>query len=83
MGAVTRHAKSAVTVGCFFGPPWTPILYVNRTGIAWEYLPHDFPQYKTVHGYFALWEKEGCATRRCCVRTEARDRRRSAVVAVG
>jgi transposase len=19
------------------------ILYVNRTGIAWEYLPHDFP----------------------------------------
>lgn len=35
------------------------ILYVNRTGIAWEYLPHDFPPYKTVHGYFALWEKEG------------------------
>jgi transposase len=34
-------------------------LYVNRTGIAWEYLPHDFPPYKTVHGYFALWEKEG------------------------
>lgn len=35
------------------------ILYVNRTGIAWEYLPHDFPPYKTVHGYFAVWEKEG------------------------
>src|SRR5437762_375882 len=35
------------------------ILYVNRTGIAWEYLPHDLPPYKTVHGYFALWEKEG------------------------
>jgi transposase len=35
------------------------ILYVNRTGIAWEYLPHDFPPYKTVHGYFALWETEG------------------------
>src|SRR5215475_7238882 len=59
------------------------ILYVNRTGIPWEYLPHDFPPYKTVHGYFALWEKEGCATRRCCVRTGVRDRRRSAVVAVG
>ena len=26
------------------------ILYVNRTGIAWEYLPHDFPPFKTVHG---------------------------------
>jgi transposase len=35
------------------------VLYVNRTGVAWEYLPHDFPPYKTVHGYFALWEKEG------------------------
>jgi transposase len=35
------------------------IMYVNRTGIPWEYLPHDFPPFKTVHGYFALWEKEG------------------------
>jgi transposase len=35
------------------------ILYVNRTGIAWEYVPHDFPPYKTVYGYFAAWEKEG------------------------
>ena len=35
------------------------ILYVNRTGIAWEYLPHDFPPYKTVYRYYALWEKEG------------------------
>lgn len=34
------------------------ILYVNRTGIAWEYLPHDFPPYKTVYGYYSLWEKE-------------------------
>ncbi|MHB1595723.1 MAG: transposase [Streptosporangiaceae bacterium] len=24
------------------------ILYVNRTGMAWEYLPHDFLPYKTV-----------------------------------
>jgi transposase len=24
------------------------ILYVCRTGIAWEYLPQDFPPYKTV-----------------------------------
>lgn len=35
------------------------ILYVNRTGIAWEYLPHDFPPYKTVYAYFAAWEREG------------------------
>jgi transposase len=35
------------------------ILYLNRTGIAWEYLPHDFPPYKTVYGYYAKWEKDG------------------------
>ncbi|WP_344080205.1 IS5 family transposase, partial [Luedemannella helvata] len=38
------------------------ILYVNRTGIAWRYLPHDFPPYRTVYGYFAAWTKEGIFT---------------------
>ncbi len=35
------------------------ILYVNRTGCAWEYLPHDYPPYKTVYGYFAAWREDG------------------------
>jgi transposase len=35
------------------------ILYVDRTGIAWRYLPHDFPPWETVYGYFAVWQKEG------------------------
>ncbi len=35
------------------------ILYVTRTGIAWEYLPHDFPPAKTVYDYYAKWEKDG------------------------
>src|ERR1017187_6249604 len=35
------------------------ILYVNRTGIAWEYLPHDFPPFKTVYDYYAKWEAGG------------------------
>lgn len=35
------------------------ILYVNRTGIAWEYLPHDFPPAKTVYDYYAKWEADG------------------------
>jgi transposase len=35
------------------------ILYVCRTGIAWEYLPHDFPPYKTVYDYYAKWETDG------------------------
>ncbi|MFD3997114.1 IS5 family transposase [Streptomyces sp. NPDC058583] len=35
------------------------ILYVNRTGIPWEYLPHDFPPFKTVYDYYAKWEADG------------------------
>jgi transposase len=35
------------------------ILYVNRTGIPWEYPPHDFPPYKTVYDYYARWEADG------------------------
>ena len=38
------------------------ILYVNRTGIAWRYLPHDFPPWQSVYGYFAAWSKEGIFT---------------------
>jgi transposase len=35
------------------------ILYVNRTGIAWKYLPHDFPSYNTVYAYYAAWRDQG------------------------
>lgn len=35
------------------------ILYVNRTGIAWRYLPHDFPPHATVYAYYAAWRDEG------------------------
>ena len=35
------------------------ILYVNRTGIGWDYLPHDFPPRSTVYGYYAEWERDG------------------------
>ncbi|MFI6658040.1 IS5 family transposase [Streptomyces sp. NPDC050523] len=35
------------------------ILYVNRTGIAWKYLPHDFPNHGTVYAYYAAWRDEG------------------------
>ncbi|MBF9130320.1 IS5 family transposase [Plantactinospora sp. S1510] len=39
------------------------ILYVARTGIAWEYLPHDFPPAKTVYDYYAKWERDGTTQR--------------------
>lgn len=35
------------------------ILYVLRSGCAWEMLPHDFPPYKTVYDYFRQWRKKG------------------------
>ncbi|MEU0572890.1 IS5 family transposase [Nonomuraea sp. NPDC005983] len=35
------------------------ILYVNRTGIAWKYLPHDFPPHGTVYAYYAAWRDQG------------------------
>jgi transposase len=35
------------------------ILYVDRTGVQWRYLPHDFPPWESVYGYFAKWQKDG------------------------
>ncbi|WP_181799581.1 IS5 family transposase [Kitasatospora acidiphila] len=35
------------------------ILYVDRTGIPWRYLPHDYPPHQTVYAYFARWQKDG------------------------
>jgi putative transposase len=39
------------------------ILYVDRTGCAWRYLPSDFPPWQTVYGYFAAWRDDGTLTR--------------------
>ncbi|GGZ01863.1 DDE transposase [Streptomyces poonensis] len=39
------------------------ILYVDRTGIPWRYLPHDFPPHQTVYGYFAHRQQDGVLTR--------------------
>jgi len=35
------------------------IFYVLRSGCAWRMLPHDFPPWQTVYGYFRTWRKEG------------------------
>jgi transposase len=29
------------------------ILYVDRTGIPWRYLPHDYPPWETIYAYSA------------------------------
>ena len=35
------------------------ILYVNRTGIGWPHLPHDFPPHQSVYVYFRAWANDG------------------------
>lgn len=35
------------------------ILYIKRTGIQWDYIPHDFPPKGTVYYYFDKWKKDG------------------------
>ena len=42
--------------------------YVLRTGCAWRSLPHDFPCWQTVYGYFRTWCRVGSgsvSTRLC------------------
>jgi putative transposase len=39
------------------------ILYLDRAGCAWRYLPADFPPWRTVYGYFAAWRDDGTLAR--------------------
>ena len=39
------------------------ILYLTQAGCSWRMLPHDFPHWKTVHGYFNKWVKDGTLAR--------------------
>lgn len=33
------------------------IFYILRGGCSWRLLPHDFPPWQTVYGYFRAWQK--------------------------
>ncbi len=35
------------------------IFYLLRSGCAWRMMPHDFPPWQTVYGYFRTWRKDG------------------------
>ncbi len=35
------------------------IFYILRAGNAWRLLPHDFPKWQTVYGYFRQWQEDG------------------------
>jgi putative transposase len=47
------------------------ILYRERSGCSWRMLPHDFPHWRTVYGYYCQWKAAGvwgqmCGARRQC-----------------
>lgn len=35
------------------------IFYVLKSGCSWRSLPHDFPHWNTVYGYYNRWSKDG------------------------
>jgi putative transposase len=35
------------------------IFYVVKEGVSWRAIPHDFPEWSTVYGYFNRWSKDG------------------------
>lgn len=35
------------------------MFYITKTGCGWEWLPQDFPHWKTVYHYFRLWRLVG------------------------
>lgn len=39
------------------------ILYLGRTGCSWRQLPHDFPPWSSVYGYFESWNADGTTDR--------------------
>jgi len=38
---------------------WDAILYINKTGCQWAYLPHDFPPRTTVNYHYMKWMANG------------------------
>ena len=35
------------------------IFYINKTGVQWRSLPHDFPSWPVVFYYYTKWRKDG------------------------
>src|SRR3990172_11994429 len=62
------------------------IFYRERTGCAWEMLPHDFPPAKSVYEYFNQWSQDGTWERlngelvRRVRKAEGRDQEPSAAI---
>jgi len=57
------HREEEITVGrpleVDLRRMWNAILYINKTGCQWAYLPHDFPPPTTVNYHYTKWMKSG------------------------
>ncbi len=49
------------------------ILYRQRSGCSWRMLPHDFPHWRTVYGYFCQWKADGVWAQVCRARCQGAD----------
>ena len=56
---------------------WDAMLYINKTGCQWAYLPHDFPPRTTVNYHYMKWMANGFFER---VNAEVRRRVRKKTV---
>jgi putative transposase len=62
------------------------ILYVIHTGCQWRELPHDFPNWQTVYGYYqsiveaGVWEEVNTVLRRGVRQAAGRDPEPSVVI---
>jgi putative transposase len=52
------------------------IFYVLKTGCAWRFLPHEFPPWSLVYGYFRNWSQSGFIER---IHNILRDRLRKTI----
>jgi putative transposase len=46
------------------------IFYRERSGCSWRMLPHDFPHWRTVYGYYCQWKADGVWQRICSAHRE-------------
>lgn len=49
-GRPAKHARREIV---------DAMLYVLRGGISWRSLPHEYPPWQTVYGYFRIWRDDG------------------------
>ena len=72
---VTEKAKTGRPRSVDMREIWNAVMYLNRSGCQWRYLPKDFADYRHVWYYFDKWTNDGLFER---INTKLRKRVRVA-----